>query len=256
MAAPSGQGLDGKTALITGASRNLGAAIAERLAGSGARVAINYHASAGEAEALAVRLRSETGRDHLALAGDVGRAEELRALVERALSELGRVDVLVNNAGPFSMTPFADLPEAEWDRIWDTNTKAAYLASQLVAPGMRTAGWGRIVNISAGSIYLRNHSIYGLAKEALVFMTEELACELGPEVTVNAIAPGQIAESAKDIEEFDPTFVPRAIEATPAGRLVTRAEVAELVALLCAPAFDMVTGATIPLDGGWRFHRF
>jgi NAD(P)-dependent dehydrogenase (short-subunit alcohol dehydrogenase family) len=164
--------------------------------------------------------------------------------------------VLVNNAGPFSMTPFADLPEAEWDRIWDTNAKAAYLASQLVAPAMRTAGWGRIVNISAGSIYLRNHSIYGLAKEALVFMTEELACELAPEVTVNAIAPGQIAESAKDIEEFDPTFVQRAIEGTPAGRLVTRAEVAELVALLCTPAFDMVTGATIPLDGGWRFHRF
>jgi len=256
MAAPSGHGLDGKTALITGASRNLGAAIAERLAGLGARVAINYNASADEAGVLAARLRSETGRDHLALAGDVGRAEELRALVERALSELGRVDVLVNNAGPFSMTPFADLPEAEWDRIWDTNTKAAYLASQLVAPGMRTAGWGRIVNISAGSIYLRNHSIYGLAKEALVFMTEELGCELGPEVTVNAIAPGQIAESAKDIEEFDPTFVPRVIEGTPAGRLVTRAEVAELVALLCTPAFDMVTGATIPLDGGWRFHRF
>lgn len=256
MAAPSGQGLDGKTALVTGASRNLGAAIAERLAGWGARVAINYHTSADDAAALAERLRAETGRDHLALPGDVGIADELRALVERALAELGRVDVLVNNAGPFSMTPFAELPEAEWDRIWDTNTKAAYLASQLVAPGMRAAGWGRIVNISAGSIYLRNHSIYGLAKEALAFMTEELACELGPEVTVNAIAPGQIAESAKDIEEYDPTFVPRAIEATPAGRLVTRAEVAELVALLCTPAFDMVTGTTIPLDGGWRFHRF
>jgi 3-oxoacyl-[acyl-carrier protein] reductase len=256
MAAPPGQRLDGKTALVTGASRNLGAAIAERLAGWGARVAINYHTSGDEAAALTERLRSETGRDHLALAGDVGRAEELRALVERALAELGRVDVLVNNAGPFSMTPFAELPEAEWDRVWDTNTKAAYLASQLVAPAMRSAGWGRIVNISAGSIYLRNHSIYGLAKEAIVFMTEELACELGPEVTVNAIAPGQIAESAKDIEELDPTFVPRAIEGTPAGRLVTRAEVAELVALLCTPEFDMVTGATIPLDGGWRFHRF
>jgi NAD(P)-dependent dehydrogenase (short-subunit alcohol dehydrogenase family) len=248
--------MKGKTALVTGGSRNLGAVIAERLAGAGARVAINYYTSRDQAEALAERLRAETGLDHLALPGDVGNSDELRALVDRALAELGRVDVLVNNAGPFSMTPFAELPEAEWQRIWDTNAKAAYLASQLVAPGMRSAGWGRIVNISAGSIYLRNHSIYGLAKAALVFMTEELACELGPEITVNAIAPGQIVESAKDIEEFDPTFVPRAIEATPAGRLVTRAEVAELVALLCTPAFDMVTGMTIPLDGGWRFHRF
>ena len=88
------------------------------------------------------------------------------------------------------------------------------------------------------------------------FLTEELAVELGPEVTVNAVEPGQIVESAEDIAEFDPTFVPRAIEATPAGRLVSRAEVAEIVALLASPAFDIVTGAVVPVDGGFRFHRF
>src|SRR5437879_2730973 len=83
----------------------------------------------------------------------------------------------------------------------------------------------------------------GLSKEAIIFLTEELALELGPEVTVNAVAPGQIAESADDIAEFDPTFVERAVRHTPAGRLVTRAEVAAIVAMLCSPAFDMVTGA-------------
>lgn len=248
--------LDGRTALVTGSSRNLGAAIAERLAEAGATVALTYHSSRDEAEALAGRLRERTGRDHVALGGDLADAAGVEAIVGGALEAFGRVDVLVNNAGPFSMTPFAELPEGEWDAIWDANVKAAYLAVRLVVPGMREAGWGRIVNISAGSAYLRNHSVYTLAKAALNVLTEQLALELGPEITVNALAPGQIAESADDIAEFDPTFVERAIAHTPAARLVSRREVADLVALVCSPAFDMVTGETLAVDGGWRFNRF
>lgn len=149
-----------------------------------------------------------------------------------------------------------DLPEQTWDLVMNANVKATYLASRLVAPGMRAAGWGRIVNLAAGSQHLRNHSVYGLAKNAVSFLTEELAVELGPEITVNAISPGQIEESAADIEEFDPTFVPRTLETTPVGRMVRRGEVADMAVLLCTPAFDTVTGATIPMDGGWRFYRF
>ena len=157
-------------------------------------------------------------------------------MAEEALSKAGRIDVLVNNTGPFSMDPFATLAEEEWDRILDANLKAAYVCSQVVVPGMRQAGWGRIVNVSAGSAYIRNHSIYTLAKAALITLTEELALELGPEITVNAITPGQICESAADIAEFDPTFVERAIEWTPLKRLVTRPEVAAIVAeLVWAP---------------------
>jgi NAD(P)-dependent dehydrogenase (short-subunit alcohol dehydrogenase family) len=197
------------------------------------------------------------GAGHVAVRGDLADAAQTRALVAEAAERLGgRIDVLVHNAGPFSMTPFAELEEPEWDMVWDVNVKAAQVATRLLAPGMRDAGWGRIVLLSAGSAYLRNHSIYGLAKHAIAFLAEELALELGPEVTVNAVAPGQIAESADDIAEFDPSFVERAIAHTPAGRLVTRAEVAELIAALCGPAFDMVTGATLPLDGGWRLQRF
>lgn len=253
----SDQFLAGKTALVTGSSRNLGASIVDRLATLGATVAVNYHSSAMIAEALVEGLRRRTGAPHVAIAGDGTTGAGVRRLVGDALQQLGgRVDVLVNNAGPFSMQPYAELPEEEWDRIWDSNVKAAYLAVQLVAPAMRAAGWGRIVNLSAGSAYLRNHSIYGLAKGAMIQLTEELAVELGPEVTVNAVAPGQIAESAADIAEYDPTFVERAIAHTPARRLVTRGEVAELVGLLCSPSMDMVTGATIPIDGGWRMNRF
>lgn len=248
--------LEGRTALVTAASRNLGAAIAAALARHGATVAVNYHSSSAAAESLVARLREETGREHVALRGDIGTAAGVGGLVESALERLGRIDVLVNNAGPFSMTPFAELPEAEWDAVWDANVKAVHVATRLVVPGMRAAGWGRIVNLSAGSAYLRNHSIYTLAKAALIVLTEQLALELGPEITVNAVAPGQIAESAPDIEAIDPTFVERAIAHTPAGRLATRAEVAELVAQLTSPAFDMVTGVTLPVDGGWRFNRF
>ncbi|HZD04840.1 MAG TPA: SDR family oxidoreductase, partial [Longimicrobiales bacterium] len=99
-------------------------------------------------------------------------------------------------------------------------------------------------------------SIYTLAKAALIVLTEALALELGPEVRVNAVAPGQIAESADDISAFDPTFVERAVARTPIGRLVTRAEVAAIVADLCGHRYDGVTGVTIPVDGGWRLNRF
>jgi NAD(P)-dependent dehydrogenase (short-subunit alcohol dehydrogenase family) len=241
--------LTGRTALVTGSSRNLGAVIAEHLAAQGAKVAVTYRQSEDAARELVARL----GDGHVAVGGDL---EDPAPLIAAARDALGRVDVLVHNAGPFAMTPFAEMSEAEWDTIWDVNVKAAQIATRLLAPGMRANGWGRIVLVSAGSMYLRNHSIYGLAKQALGFLAEELALELGPEITVNAIAPGQIAESADDIAEYDASFVERAIAHTPAGRLVTRAEVAELVAALCGPSFDMVTGATLPVDGGWRLQRF
>jgi NAD(P)-dependent dehydrogenase (short-subunit alcohol dehydrogenase family) len=249
--------LEGRRALVTASSRNLGAAIAGELAMLGASVCIQYHASKEVATQLVEELRAGTGRPHAAVAGDMSVPESVREVTANAESLLGGgIDILVNNAGPFSMTPYASLPESEWDAIWNTNVKASFIASQSVADGMRRRGWGRIINISAGSAYLSNHSIYGLAKNAMIFLTEQLALELGPSVTVNAVAPGQIAESAADIAEFDPTFVERALKHTPAGRLVTRREVAGVVGMLCCPVFDMVTGVTLAVDGGWRLNRF
>lgn len=244
------------TALVTGSSRNLGAAIARELALRGSRVIITYHTHRDDAEALAERLSAETGRHHPALHSDLSSGDSIRAFLARFSAEVGHADILVNNTGPFAMDPFENLTEETWDRIWDSNVKAAYLCAQALAPGMRRRGWGRIVNISAGSAFRRDHSIYTLAKQALVTLTESLALELGPEVTVNAVAPGQIAESASDMAAFDPDFVQRAIEQTPTGRLVTRQEVARIVAELCGPTYDSVTGVTIPVDGGGRLPRF
>jgi len=249
--------LEGKAALVTAGSRKLGAAIATALASRGADVAVNYRESVDVAGALVDSL-SASGGNHVAVRGDAGTPEGMRQLIDDALSALdGRtIQVLVNNYGPFAMTPFAEMPEEEWDRIWNANVKAAFVGIQELVPGMRTAGWGRIVNVSAGSAYLRNHSIYTLAKASMITFTESLAVELGPDIRVNAVTPGQIAESAVDISEFDPSFVERAVAHTPLGRLVTRAEVAAIVAELCGPLFDGVTGATIPIDGGWHLPRF
>lgn len=220
-------------------------------------MAVTYKDSRSSADALVSELQSLTGSPHVAVEADLSRTQCVRPIVDAAAAGLGGpIDVLVNNYGPFSIAPFHELPQKEFDQVWQGNVSVAFLASQAVADGMRSRGWGRIVNLSAGSAYLSNHSVYGLAKAAMTKLTESLAMELGPHVTVNAVAPGQIEESADDVAEIDPTFVRRALERTPAGRLVRRKEVAEVVATLCEPPFDMMTGTVIPLDGGWRLNRF
>ncbi len=249
--------LIGRRALVTGASRNLGAAIARALAEAGAAVAVTYLSSEKAAGALISDLESGSGRSHAAVSMDAADSDSVRSAVAEAVSRLdGHIDVLVNNVGPYNSTPFVELDVAEWDRVWDANVKAAYVASQEVAPAMRTAGWGRIVNVSAVSAYVRNRSIYSLSKNALLALTETLALELAPEVNVNAVAPGQIAESMTDLREFNPEWAEQVVEATPLKRLVTRDETARVVALLCSPVFDAMTGVTLPVDGGLRINQF
>jgi NAD(P)-dependent dehydrogenase (short-subunit alcohol dehydrogenase family) len=246
----SGPALGGRVALITGSSRNLGAAIGRAMASAGARVAVNFLASRQAAEDVVASLE---GSGHVAVGGDVATAAGVESVAAQAETFLGAgVDILVNNAGPFTMTPYIDLAPDEFDRIWNANVKAAYMMTRRVAPGMAARGWGRVINISAGSAFVRNHSAYSLAKDAMITLTEQLALELGPAITVNGVAPGQIAESAEDIAGYDPGFVDRTLARTPAGRLVTRAEVAGVVVALCSASFDMVTGVTIPVDGGAR----
>jgi len=244
--------LEGHTALVTASSRNLGSAIAAALAKAGANVVVTFHQSRDIAEELVAGLPAG---QHAAVHGDTSTGDGIRAMVDAAVAAApGTIDIIINNSGPFSMDPFIDLDPAEWDRVWTANVKAAYLTSGMLVPTMKR--WGRIVNVSAGSAYLRNHSIYTLAKDAMITLTEVLAIEVAPDVNVNCVAPGQIAESADDIAEFDPSFVERAIDATPLGRLATRHDVAGIVAELCGPRFDAVTGVTIPIDGGWRMRSF
>ncbi len=244
--------LKGRNVLISGGSRNLGEAVARRMASLGAGVAINHWQDADQARELADQLASQ-GTPVVAIEADVSQGDQVKELVARAVQTLGPIDILIHCAGPFAMTPFTQMDEQEWDTILGVNLKAVYLLTREVAPGMKQRGYGRIILMSAGSAFIRAHSIYGLAKASVIHLTESLAVQLGPEITVNAIAPGQIAESAAIMDTFEPGFSDKATQAAPLKRMVTRPEVAEMMALLCAsPAMRSVTGHTFVMDGGWR----
>lgn len=247
--------LVGMTAVVTAGSRNLGAQIVRELASRGASTISTFRSSPDSCSALVEQLPAESYQSHRCCKAELESPQGIESFVDE-LTSLDEVDILINNFGPFSMTPFTDMTEEEWDRIWNGNIEATRRCSRAVVPAMRKRGRGRIVNISAGSAYIRNHSIYTLAKASLITLTEMLALELGPEITVNGVSPGQIAESADDIAEFDPDFVDRAVHHTPTGRLVSRQEVASIVVDLCEPRYDGVTGVVIPIDGGWRLNRF
>jgi len=244
--------LAGRVALVTGASHGTGVDIARALAAEGARVAVHYRSDRAAAEALASAIRAGGGVAE-AFAADVARSEEVRRLMAEVELRLGALGIVVNNAGPFNGTAFSELAEADWDYVMNANLKAVYLTSQLAAPGMRRAGWGRIVNIGATSGLVRSHGVYGLAKAALLPLTQALALELAPAVTVNAVVPSQIASARTDRMA---AYKAAAIAGTPLGRLVTQAEIGQMVVRLCSPEFDFVTGQAIVIDGGRVIPRF
>lgn len=235
-----------RVALVTGASSGSGVDIARALARAGARVAVHYRSSRTGADEVVAAIRA-AGGEARAFQADVAVGDDVRRLVGEVESALGAVSVLVNNAGPFADTAFRTLSEQDWDYVMSANLKSVFLASQRVLPGMEKLGWGRIVNLGATSGFVRSHSVYGLAKAALLHLTESMAVEFAPHVTVNAVVPSQIASARTDKM---PAYKAAAIAATPLKRLVTQPEIAAMVTLLCSPAFDFVTGRTIIMDGG------
>ena len=238
--------LSGKVALVTGASSGAGVDIARELARLGARVAVHYRSSRAGADEVVEAIRA-AGGEAATFQADMAVSGDVRRLVAEVGGRLGPVSVLVNNAGPFADTAFRTLTERDWDYVMNTNLKSVFLTSQLVLAGMETFGWGRIVNLGATSAFVRSHSVYGLAKAALLHMTESMAVDFAPHVTVNAVVPSQIASARTDKM---PAYKAAAIAATPLKRLVTQPEIARMVALVCSPAFDFVTGRAIILDGG------
>ena len=241
--------LAGRVALVTASSRYTGAYLARRLAEAGATTAVHYNTSRQEAERLVEDLRAR-GLSARAFQADGRDSAQVHRLAEQVLEAFGRVDILVNNLGPYADTPFLELPEEHWDWILDTNLKVPYLLVQALAQGMVERKWGRIINISAASAFIRSHSVYGLAKFGLIYLTEALAVELAPHVTVNAIAPGQI-EDSELIDEIDPNYKRILREESPLKRLVTRQEIADVILQLCVGPFQSMTGQTLRLDAGW-----
>lgn len=242
----------GKVALVTGSSSGAGAAIALELGRHGATVAVHCRSNIHHAEAIVGRIVSAGGKAR-AFRADLGQDVETEKLAADVEATLGPIQLLINNAGPFADTPFRTLKPAAWDAIMAANLKAPYLLAQKAAADMERLGWGRIVNLGATSGFVRTHSIYGLAKAALLTLTESLALELAPTITVNAVVPSQIASARTDSM---PAYKEAAIAGTPLGRLVTEQEIAEMVVLLCSTEFDFVTGRAIVMDGGRTLPRF
>lgn len=247
--------LDGRRAIVTGASRNLGADIAIALARHGAAVAVNYRGSRVEAEAVLAAME-EHGTGHVAVAGDVSSSAEVSSMIDAAVDALGGLDIVVNNAGPYGATPIMEADATEWERVVEGNLKGTWLCTKAAAPFLRESPAGRVVNLSAVSARVRNRGAYGLAKAAVEVLTEELALELAPYATVNAVAPGQVAESLAELASYDPAWARAVVDRTPRGRLVTRTELAEAVAIICGPAFSSMTGTILRFDGGLGLNRF
>jgi NAD(P)-dependent dehydrogenase (short-subunit alcohol dehydrogenase family) len=242
--------LSGRRCLVTAGSRGLGAAIARELARCGADVAVNYHHSEGAARALCDEL-SQLGVRAVPLRADLADPAQAARLVSVSWEAFGGLDIVVNNYGPWTETPFSALPVDEFDRIMDGNVRATFLISRDAGARMKVADGGVIVNVAATDAFERGRSVYGLAKAGVVHLTEALALEYAPEVRVVAVAPGLIADN----EDMPRAVAEAELAYTPLKRLVTRAEIAQVVSLLCGPAFAGITGQTIQMDGGARiFH--
>jgi 3-oxoacyl-[acyl-carrier protein] reductase len=242
-----GTSLSGRTALVTGGSRGIGAAIVKMLGLAGCAVAVNYRERAAEANAVANEVVRAGGRA-MAIAADVSRSDAVQAMVQRVSGELGPIDILVNNAGIAIVRGVDDLSEADFDQTILVNLKSAFLCTQAVLRGMRERKWGRIVNISSGAARgagsIGPH--YNASKAGMEGLTRGYAARLVKDgITVNAVAPSLIET---DMMKGSPQLVGR----IPLGRFGQPEEVAQAVMLLIDNPY--MTGQTVAMSGGMSFN--
>lgn len=234
--------LDGQVALVTGAGKRIGRAIALALASEGADVAVNYNRTAAGAEKTA-RDIAAMGRRSAALQADVTRRGDVERLFVAVESQFGRLDILVNNAGAFFHVPFEQLTDQQWDSILDTNLKSQFLCAQAAAPLMKRRGRGRIINLSSlgGLLAWPGYVHYCVSKAGSIMLTRCLARSLAPEILVNSVAPGTIQFEG---ESPDEDYIRRA----PLHRTGTGDDIAQAVLYLATA--DFITGQVIVVDGG------
>jgi NAD(P)-dependent dehydrogenase (short-subunit alcohol dehydrogenase family) len=246
-------GLDGRRALVTGASRGIGQAIAEALAQAGCALAVSAR-DRGSLEETAARVR-DAGQPCHTLAQDVRDTASVAQGVERAAEALGGLDILVNNAGVEQVRPSLEVDEALWERILGTNLKGAFFASQAAGRIMAAAGsGGAIVNLCSLTSYVGVPTAvpYGASKSGLLGMTRALATEWAPHgIRVNAIAPGYFRTAMTEVFYQDEAWQERMLSRIPQRRFGRPGDVGGVVVFLCSDAAAYVTGHCIPVDGGF-----
>ncbi len=242
--------LAGKTALVTGSTRGIGRAAALELARLGARVVINYRESKEAANEVLQHIEQQGGKA-LALKADVGKSADVEQLFAELTHTFGGVDILVNNAGLTRDNLLMRITEADWDIVLNTNLKSAYLCSKLAVRSMLKARWGRIINVSsvAGIAGNPGQTNYSAAKAGMIAFTKSLAQEVGSRgITVNAVAPGLVETEL--IGHLDEAARQRLLDHVALRRIGTPEDIAGVIAFLCTPAADYITGQVLVVDGG------
>ena len=256
--------LKGKTALVTGSTSGIGLAIAQTLAREGANVMLNGLGDADAVEQTRADLEQRTGARVLYSSANLMDSEACARLVEDTVGEFGSLDIAVNNAGMQHVAPVDEFPVAKWDAIISLNLSAAFHVMRAAVPHMRKAKWGRIINMGSAHALVASpyKSAYVAAKHGLAGLTKTVALETAEDgITVNTICPGyvhtalvdeQIADTAKARKMSEDDVVKKVIlEAQPTGQFVTVEQIAGFALFLCSDHAASITGAILPMDGGW-----
>ncbi len=242
--------LSGRVAVVTGSSRGIGRAIALRLASLGAKVVVNYHSSEDAAREVVEQIESQGG-EAIAFRADVKQVEEAKDLIEAALDDFGRLDILVNNVGVTRDTLLMRMKEEDWDIVLETNLKGTFNCTKVAQRPMIRQRYGRIINITSvsGIVGQVGQANYSASKAGVIGFTKAVARELGTRnITVNAVAPGYVpTDQTADLPQ---ELIDYILELTPLKRAGTAEEIANAVAFLASEEASYITGQVLAVDGG------
>lgn len=244
--------LQDKLALVTGAGRGIGRAIALDLAQSGADVVVNYSRSREQAEEVVQQIEA-LGRQAAAIQADVSLKADIDRMFDRVEADFRAVDILVNNAGIEPRADVCDFDEATYDAVMDTNLKGAFFCAQRALQKMREAGWGRVINISSLHELTPTgfSALYGMSKGGMALMMREMAKSYSKYgITINNVCPGATRTDINREVLRDPAYEAKVIEKIPAGFIAEPEDIAPTVTFLASDAARYVTGASIFIDGG------
>jgi 3-oxoacyl-[acyl-carrier protein] reductase len=247
--------LDGRVAIVTGGGGGLGSGICPALAAAGAAVAVAGRTK-GKLEDVAASVNATGGRA-IAVEADIADSASVAAMMERVVSELGGIDILVNNAAVYHRKPWTEITEADWDQVLDTNLKGYYLCARAAYPFLKDSGRGRVINVASitffgGVPFLLD---YVASKGGIVGFTRALAREVGPDaITVNTLSPGAFPTDAEKIHPDQEVYNRAILEAQSIKRRGTPQDVGNLVTFLASDAASFITGQLIQIDGGWMMH--